>query len=1597
MKNFACKKLLGVATILLLLILVVIAIFPVTVSAEENSSNNLANTTILTHGEIYGISVWSDTAEGTFEYNQNSMIENLRMNMNASVYIMSLSEQQLYLRKVDVVKSAYVLTTVSAISNRERNLIIFERVNNDNDFQNYYTEFSSAMSLLRSIMGEAQRFNLLGISGGGLVNMKYAVENPQIISQITSIATPYNGAALCSYDLAISKLNLYRLNEFIGSASNIEEIRKAWNSMETQPDFHTISIGTHISYLKEMLSNYKWIIDLFGKDFLEDLTTYEKVLDNAIVGAFIDDDKVEYICEQIIHASDRIDDNVGVDINSQNAYGYENATSSTIYFDKRDYDKFTSPASSYPFITPYISMGGNSKVIAEICKLVAPSTKMVTVSRPEGVYLENISMLFDLEWEVPSSVNNYKIEGIGSGLLSDRDTYVETIKIPSTIKYIEAGAFDNFDNLEQIIVEDGNQYFTSKDGVLYSKNMEELVYYPKNKSNSSYTIAEETRTIRQGAFYEANNLNQIDLSNVEYVEKDAFAGANISSITTHGNLMAVEGGVLKNTPYYEANNNIIWDDILLKYTSGEFPDSIKAVAEGAISGLALDVVEFNQDVIINSKAFANCTINEIIFNGDVTMGDAALYDCVIQDGISLLKNTVPQISNTSIYSTEKVAIMASVPVCDVLSESMLQEYYEVSALQINVSFESYNGESIDAIQYDYYGEIATLPEIEKQGYIFDGWYTEDDEKYSIGSIMMSSTDFSLYAVWIPIEYAISYDLQGGAFAEGTNVVYSYTIESEEINLPAPIRYGYHFVGWQSDGVDITNIPHGNSGSISLIATWEPETYNVKLNVGLENIEFNMSEITIMFGQSFTISEVPHAFGYKFLGWFDEQGQMVANERGEGFADVAGLDALYGKWEIENYELKIQCNDDSYVWVVNDATISGEQTLLQGEDIISFINLIDTFKRSEYGYLNGYKFIKFELAAGEDAMAIYGANASIEQMAEEGERIIYLTAVWEKEIHTFIFNTQIYGKTCPDIVMEYGAQYYLPTADELEEIGITKTGYHFAGWYTYTALSDGTIQYNDKMEDGLMPDLTVPLDLSNAQQRYNAQSDGGVTLIAKWEANIYTITFNSNGGNAIGNKTIAYDSEFGTLTTPSRRGYAFKNWKYQNNVIVASDVYTYTQDITLDAEWEIITYTITYVSSSYEAMDSSDTTYTVNDVVELGNAYKLGYKFEGWQDETGKKISVISKNTIGNKRLTATWSATQVNASSNGSTYNLSQAYTVVNVSANANFVIKNTVSQVMFTGNSQSEVKITIESRSATLVLIFDDISLISHGNASLIDGINAEYIDMIVVGNVSLLANDNTQTASPALISCNNLNIYGDGVITMKGADSTGHDHFNGIPGSPALAANGIVCLSVKDVKIYGGNGADGDDCGQAPNQHRVPPKQTEKGKPGEQGFTGENGQTGSSGGAGGAAVVGATAIINNNNYTDCFLRPINNKTNVLLVGGNGGDGGPGEKGGKGGTGGEGRDGTLFVYGTVGGRGGTGGRGGNGGPGGKGAQATLNVGEIKDCICQDGVDGLIGYKGEGGEGGNGGLGGEKMIGGERYASGAQGEKGLDGLYGRDR
>ena len=48
------------------------------------------------------------------------------------------------------------------------------------------------------------------------------------------------------------------------------------------------------------------------------------------------------------------------------------------------------------------------------------------------------------------------------------------------------------------------------------------------------------------------------------------------------------------------------------------------------------------------------------------------------------------------------------------------------------------------------------------------------------------------------------------------------------------------------------------------------------------------------------------------------------------------------------------------------------------------------------------------------------------------------------------------------------------------------------------------------------------------------------MTAQWQANTYTLKFNSNGGKSLKNKTAAYNSEV-ALPTPERAGYTFKGW------------------------------------------------------------------------------------------------------------------------------------------------------------------------------------------------------------------------------------------------------------------------------------------------------------------------------------------------------------------------------------------------------------------------------------------------------------------------
>lgn len=92
--------------------------------------------------------------------------------------------------------------------------------------------------------------------------------------------------------------------------------------------------------------------------------------------------------------------------------------------------------------------------------------------------------------------------------------YLETIVINYNMCDINIESFCSCENLSRIEVEEGNSYFASVDGVLFSYDMTELLYYPSGKTDTSYVIPESVTGIGEYAFYSyynSDNLKKIEI------------------------------------------------------------------------------------------------------------------------------------------------------------------------------------------------------------------------------------------------------------------------------------------------------------------------------------------------------------------------------------------------------------------------------------------------------------------------------------------------------------------------------------------------------------------------------------------------------------------------------------------------------------------------------------------------------------------------------------------------------------------------------------------------------------------------------------------------------------------------------------------------------------------------------------------------------------------------------------------------------------------------------------------------------------------------------------------------------------------------------
>lgn len=97
--------------------------------------------------------------------------------------------------------------------------------------------------------------------------------------------------------------------------------------------------------------------------------------------------------------------------------------------------------------------------------------------------------------------------------------------IPREVEEICEGAFVGCKNLEEILVEEGNEHYKSVDGVLIGTEDNELVAYPSGRKASSYILPGYVKSLGRGALC-FNILEEIDCSSLEYIYDYYFEGCN---------------------------------------------------------------------------------------------------------------------------------------------------------------------------------------------------------------------------------------------------------------------------------------------------------------------------------------------------------------------------------------------------------------------------------------------------------------------------------------------------------------------------------------------------------------------------------------------------------------------------------------------------------------------------------------------------------------------------------------------------------------------------------------------------------------------------------------------------------------------------------------------------------------------------------------------------------------------------------------------------------------------------------------------------------------------------------------------------------------
>lgn len=430
-------------------------------------------------------------------------------------------------------------------------------------------------------------------------------------------------------------------------------------------------------------------------------------------------------------------------------------------------------------------------------------------------------------------------------------------------------------------------------------------------------------------------------------------------------------------------------------------------------------------------------------------------------------------------------------------------------------------------------------------------------------------------------------------------------------VPAGSEYEhYTFEGWNTapDGSGTAYAP-GDSFTpmrdMTLYAIWSADNYFVSydLNGGAGDVP---EKTLYAEGTTITLPEAePTKANCKFLGWsVTSDGYSALYPAGASYTVNSDV-TFYAIWGVEltviveNGTLTLQQKGEFSATPIGDAAYeaTGEKIFTQNGTTYTATVLEGFLKNAIFVYTHD-SAKNAAVVSGNDEISVAKLSASQTQATISANGILKQTEITfnATDGDSFYVSFDSMGGTAVSSVLVAQNQVYNTSAAHTE-----KQGYTHKGW-------------TDK-SGNLVNTITVTAN---------------VTLYAKWEANKYDITFDSNGGDAVANITDYTVEDTKPLRTPTREGHTFTGWKvtavgaegnWGMDKVFTGTISGMYGDVTLTAQWTANKYTLSYTGDGITAT-SSEIDYNTQVAVDAP-PQRTGYTFQHWEI-----VGVADKTTIG---------------------------------------------------------------------------------------------------------------------------------------------------------------------------------------------------------------------------------------------------------------------------------------------------------------------------------------------------------------------------------